>query len=59
MAYGRDGGSCATIGGYVIGDPRLPGLRGRYVYTDYCSDELRSLVRTSAAPPAPSSTRSG
>lgn len=38
------GGSCAIIGGYVVGDPRLPSLRGRYVYADLCEGELRSLV---------------
>jgi len=46
MAYSheRDGGSCSIIGGYVVGDPRLPALHGRYVYTDYCSGQLWSLV---------------
>ncbi|MGB7587887.1 MAG: PQQ-dependent sugar dehydrogenase [Solirubrobacterales bacterium] len=46
MAYShsRDGGSCSIIGGYVVRDPRLPALRGRYLYTDYCSGQLRSLV---------------
>ena len=46
LAYGRDrdGGSCSIIGGYVVdpGGPRPP--RGRYVYTDLCSGQLRSLV---------------
>ena len=41
---GRDGGSCTIIGGYVSHDPRLPSLRGRYVYADLCSGQLRSLV---------------
>lgn len=46
FAYGRDrgGGSCTIIGGYVVRDPRLPGLRGRYVYADLCEGRLRSLV---------------
>ncbi|HEX7243993.1 MAG TPA: PQQ-dependent sugar dehydrogenase [Solirubrobacterales bacterium] len=46
MAYShsRDGGSCSIIGGYVVDDPRLPSLRGRYLYTDLCSGQLRSLV---------------
>jgi len=46
MAYGhdRDGGSCTIIGGYVVGDRRLPDLRGRYVYADLCSGQLRSLT---------------
>jgi hypothetical protein len=25
-------------------DPHIPSLRGRYVYTDYCDGQLRSLV---------------
>lgn len=38
------GNSCSVIGGYVVQDPRLQGLRGRYVYADLCEGELRSLV---------------
>ncbi|HEU4738428.1 MAG TPA: PQQ-dependent sugar dehydrogenase [Solirubrobacterales bacterium] len=38
------GGSCSIIGGYVVQDPRLRGLRGRYVYADLCEGQLRSLV---------------
>jgi len=46
FAYGRGqgGGSCTIIGGYVVRDRRLPGLRGRYVYADLCEGQLRSLV---------------
>jgi glucose/arabinose dehydrogenase len=46
FAYGRSrgGGTCTIIGGYVVRDPRLPGLRGRYVYADLCEGQLRSLV---------------
>lgn len=43
FVYGRDRG-CTIIGGFVVRDPRLPALRGRYVYTDYCGGQLRSLV---------------
>jgi glucose/arabinose dehydrogenase len=38
------GGSCSIIGGYVVRDRRLAGLRGRYVYADLCEGQLRSLV---------------
>jgi glucose/arabinose dehydrogenase len=41
--HSRDG-SCSIIGGYVVRDPRLPTLRGRYVYADLCEGQLRSLV---------------
>jgi glucose/arabinose dehydrogenase len=46
LAYSHDrgGGSCAIVGGYVSRDPRLPTLRGRYVYADYCEGKLRSLL---------------
>lgn len=46
MAYshGRDGGSCTIIGGYVVGPGGPPALRGRYLYADYCSGIVRSLV---------------
>jgi glucose/arabinose dehydrogenase len=43
FTYGRDRG-CTIIGGYVVGDRRLPSLRGRYVYADLCEGQLRSLV---------------
>jgi hypothetical protein len=46
FAYGRSrgGSSCTIIGGYVVRDPNLRGLRGRYVYADLCEGQLRSLV---------------
>jgi glucose/arabinose dehydrogenase len=43
FAYGHERG-CTIIGGYVVADPRLPSLRGRYLYADLCEGELRSLV---------------
>jgi hypothetical protein len=42
--HGRDGGSCSIIGGYVVGHGGPSALRGRYVYADYCSGQLHSLV---------------
>ena len=45
LAYPHSrGNSCSIIGGYVVRDPRLKGLRGRYVYADLCEGQLRSLV---------------
>jgi glucose/arabinose dehydrogenase len=43
-SHARGGGSCSIIGGYVVRDPRLKGLRGRYVYADLCEGQLRALV---------------
>jgi len=40
---------CSIIGGYVVRDPSLGDLYGRYVYSDFCSEEIRSLVLPSAA----------
>ena len=34
---------CAIIGGYVVRDPALGDLDGRYLYGDLCSGEIRSL----------------
>lgn len=45
FAYSHSrGGSCAIIGGYVVGDHSLPSLYGRYLYADLCEGQLRSLV---------------
>jgi glucose/arabinose dehydrogenase len=35
---------CSITGGYVVRDPALPALHGRYVYGDYCDDRLWSVV---------------
>lgn len=35
---------CAITGGYVVRDPTLGSLYGRYVYADYCVGEIRSLL---------------
>jgi glucose/arabinose dehydrogenase len=43
LVYGRDRG-CSVTGGYVVRDPDLPSLYGRYLYGDFCEGELRSFV---------------
>jgi hypothetical protein len=34
---------CSITGGYVIRDPRLKSLQGRYIYADFCSNNLFTL----------------
>ena len=40
-------GYCAIIGGYVVRDPALPALDGRYLFGDNCKAQINS-VRLSA-----------
>jgi glucose/arabinose dehydrogenase len=42
--YGHGGANCSITGGYVVRDPELPSLQGRYVYGDLCGGEIRSLI---------------
>lgn len=35
---------CSIIGGYVVRDASLGDLYGRYLYTDFCTDQIRSLL---------------
>jgi glucose/arabinose dehydrogenase len=42
--YGHVNGTQAIVGGYVARDPSLPELSGRYLYGDFGTGELRSLV---------------
>jgi hypothetical protein len=45
--YPHPADDCASItGGYVVRDPSVPDLLGRYVYADLCAGDLRSLVPT-------------
>jgi Glucose / Sorbosone dehydrogenase len=41
--YPHEDGRCAIIGGYVVRDPSLTGLYGRYLYGDLCTGQVRSF----------------
>lgn len=36
-------GNCSVIGGLVVRDRKLPALRGRYVFTDFCGGKVLSF----------------
>jgi hypothetical protein len=41
--YSHAGGACVITGGFVVRDPGLSELAGRYLYGDFCTGELRSF----------------
>jgi glucose/arabinose dehydrogenase len=45
--YGRDAG-CSVTGGYVYRGRAIPALVGRYLFSDYCTGPVWSLVRDEA-----------
>jgi glucose/arabinose dehydrogenase len=45
LEYRHDAGGCAVTGGYVVRDPRVSRLVGKYVYGDYCSPARRHATR--------------
>jgi glucose/arabinose dehydrogenase len=45
----HDDGNCSVTGGYVVRDPGLPALDGRYVYGDFCKGQLRSAKLAAGA----------
>ena len=48
--YSHSGGNCSITGGYVVRDPGLPTLVGRYLFADVCAGALRSIAPTDAKP---------
>jgi glucose/arabinose dehydrogenase len=43
------GSNCAITGGYVVRDRRLASLQGRYIYSDFCAGDIRTLNPLAAA----------
>jgi glucose/arabinose dehydrogenase len=54
-SYESNNGPCAITGGYVVRDPDLGDLYGRYLFADFCAGELSSI--DPANPPAPDAHR--
>ena len=46
--YARSGSNCAVTGGYVYRGDRMPGLRGWYLFADFCAGRVMRLRRTSS-----------
>lgn len=44
IEHTHDDGWCSITGGYVVRDPGLPALAGRYVYGDFCQGRLRAAT---------------
>jgi glucose/arabinose dehydrogenase len=59
FTYSHNSGRCAIIGGYVVRDPSLPDLDGRYLYGDLCTGEVRSFVPHVATQKATDDARVG
>ena len=47
--YPNGGGTCSVTGGYVYRGSRIPGLRGVYVFADFCEGRLRGITQRDGA----------
>ncbi len=50
--YAHKNGRCSIIGGYVYRGRAMAGLNGQYLYGDFCSGEIFSLLRPSDSEPS-------
>jgi glucose/arabinose dehydrogenase len=50
LDYDSEAGTHAVTGGYLVRDPGLPTLRGRYVYADAYDGQVRSFSLASPSP---------
>ena len=53
LTHTHSDGWCSITGGYVVRDPDVPELLGRYVYSDYCKGALYSATLPGATDDAP------
>src|SRR4051794_15732943 len=53
LVHRHDDGWCSITGGYVVRDPDVPELAGRYLYGDYCKGALYSATLPGAGDDAP------
>ena len=51
--YSHSRGGCSITGGYVVRDPKLPALQGRYLYGDLCDSAVRSITVPAGADDRP------
>jgi glucose/arabinose dehydrogenase len=42
ITHSHSSGFCSITGGYVVRDPAVPSLAGRYVYADVCEGRIRA-----------------
>ena len=43
VAYRRETGNCAVIGGYFYRGQAIPALQGRYIFADFCSGKISGV----------------
>ncbi|HET8759408.1 MAG TPA: PQQ-dependent sugar dehydrogenase [Solirubrobacteraceae bacterium] len=53
VAHNHSDGWHAIVGGYVVRDPGLPTLRGRYIYGDFAHSQLWSAIPRTGADDKP------
>jgi glucose/arabinose dehydrogenase len=44
LEYAHEGASCSVTGGYVLRDPAVSRLGGKYLYGDYCTGALHAAT---------------
>ncbi|MFM8432997.1 MAG: PQQ-dependent sugar dehydrogenase, partial [Bacteroidota bacterium] len=44
--YAHSGGNCSVTGGYIYRGGKYADMYGKYFFTDYCVNQMRTLVKT-------------